>query len=287
MIQWIQSSLMPAVLQFVCHAIRIPSLVFQCYFINAINITGLRVHEFVPHPGYYQIYLSEIPVGPDTSEDDANWITLADNIPDTTEDQVTTGIQAFDVTLPNITCDHCTIQVKQWASDFDWYYYTCTDIKIVADDSNIDTDDTCVGDESEWGETCSWSEVESLVRIMILQSIILGTVGLICFLILFGVILYTSECFGCRKDKCGSYVKSKKSNSGDIEMDDRNGGTSNMDDDIEENVGCCFKINRNLKRFWLLYTITWIFIIVAFVVTSIIIVEMKNCNVASDYGNDV
>lgn len=247
----------------------------------------------MPHPGYYEIYLSEIPVGPDTSEDDANWITLADNIPDETEDQITTGIQAFDVTLPNITCDHCTIQIRQWASDFDWYYYTCTDIKIVADDTNIDNTDTCVGDESEWGETCTWSEAGSLVRIMILQSIILGTVGLVCFLILFGVILYTSECCGWRKDKCGSYVRNKKNNddtngdSGDIEMDDRNGNTSTIDNGNEENVGCCFKVKRNLKTFWLLYTITWIFIVVAFVVTAIIIVEMKNCNVASDYGNDV
>eukprot|EP00486_Rosalina_sp_Unknown_P007416 CAMPEP_0201575770 /NCGR_PEP_ID=MMETSP0190_2-20130828/21183_1 /ASSEMBLY_ACC=CAM_ASM_000263 /TAXON_ID=37353 /ORGANISM="Rosalina sp." /LENGTH=178 /DNA_ID=CAMNT_0048005815 /DNA_START=73 /DNA_END=606 /DNA_ORIENTATION=- len=111
----------------------------------------LRVHEFVPHPGYFEIYLSEMAVGPDTNDNDANWITLADNIPDVTEDEITTGIQAFDVTLPpNITCDHCTIQVKQWASDFEWYYYTCTDIQIVADDVSIDNIDTCVGNDSEW-----------------------------------------------------------------------------------------------------------------------------------------
>ena len=249
----------------------------------------------MPHPGYYEIYLSEMAVGPDTSDIDANWITLADNIPDVTEDQITTGIQAFDVTLPNITCDHCTIQVKQWASDFNWYYYTCTDIRIVSDNDDVNNTHTCVGSDSEWGKTCEWSEAGSLMRIMVLQSIILGTVGLVCFLVLVGTIFYTSECCGCCRDKCGSYIKNKKrhspfygqdtNNSGDVEMDDRN--TTSIADNNEENVGCCFKIKLNFKTFWLLYTITWTVIIVAFVVTAVIIVEMKNCNISSDYGNDV
>lgn len=262
----------------------------------------LRVHEFVPHPGYFEIYLSDIAVGRDTSDDEANWIILDDFIQDPTEDSITTGIQAFNIDLPNITCNHCTLRVKQWASDLDWYYTTCTDIKIIDNDDdnmmNNNNNDTCVGINSEWGETCEWSEAGSLLRIMILQSIILGTTGLVAFLILVLMISYTSECFGFCNNKCGSYIRNKKNNSslyqtgrnnGDIEMDDKtsvNDTTATANHD-SINDGCWFKIKRNVKTFWLLYTFTWIFIIVAFVVVAVIIVEMKNCNISSDYGEDV
>ena len=68
---------------------------------------GLRVHEFVPHPGYFGIYLSQMAVGRDTSDEEAAWITLNDYIEDETDDSATTGIQAFAVDLPgNISCDH-------------------------------------------------------------------------------------------------------------------------------------------------------------------------------------
>ena len=41
--------------------------------LSCIIITSSKIST-VPHPGYFEIYLSEMVVGRDTSDDDANWI---------------------------------------------------------------------------------------------------------------------------------------------------------------------------------------------------------------------
>ena len=68
----------------------------------------------------------------------SNSFVLAEGIDDMNPDDET-GYQRFLVDLPaNVTCDSCTIQVKQWVYDLSWYYYACVDVEIVDNSDNND-----------------------------------------------------------------------------------------------------------------------------------------------------
>ncbi|HET7542865.1 MAG TPA: SCE4755 family polysaccharide monooxygenase-like protein [Polyangiaceae bacterium] len=125
----------------------------------------LKVNETVFHPGFYRVALSiksrtELP--PDNVVKDANGMVLlptnktamsatadyettpvfpvlADNLwPHTTSTAMFSG----EVTLPNVNCDKCTLQViefmAQHPSNGDkagFFYHHCADLKITADTS--------------------------------------------------------------------------------------------------------------------------------------------------------
>jgi len=120
--------------------------------------------EFVPHPGHYRISFDDD--GQDDFVDPADYddfytndTVLLDNIPDNEG----TGTYMQEVTLPDIPCVNCTIQVVQMMTDKPPYgdgndlYYQCIDIVLTGDDPTTDTDDPTTDDPT----TGSDSETDS------------------------------------------------------------------------------------------------------------------------------
>jgi hypothetical protein len=114
----------------------------------------IRLLEFIPHPGHYRIALSvnsrtEIPKDADAVVNNGQSVSapidgspkipvLMDGVfvhtttPRNTEWKI-------DVTLPNLTCDKCTLQVTQFMAQHGlnpgggFYYHHCADLQITAD----------------------------------------------------------------------------------------------------------------------------------------------------------
>jgi hypothetical protein len=114
----------------------------------------IRLIEFIPHPGHYRIALSvnsraEIPKDADAVVKDGQSVSapidsnpkipvLMDGVfvhtttPRNTEWKV-------DVTLPNLTCEKCTLQVTEFMAQHGanpgggFYYHHCADLQITAD----------------------------------------------------------------------------------------------------------------------------------------------------------
>jgi len=114
----------------------------------------IRLIEFIPHPGHYRIALSvnsraEIPKDAEALVKDGQSVSapidsnpkipvLMDGVfvhtttPRNTEWKV-------DVTLPNLTCEKCTLQVTQFMAQHGlnpgggFYYHHCADLQITAD----------------------------------------------------------------------------------------------------------------------------------------------------------
>ncbi|HKO46239.1 MAG TPA: SCE4755 family polysaccharide monooxygenase-like protein [Polyangiaceae bacterium] len=118
----------------------------------------LKVNETVSHPGFYRVALSiksrsELPAdnvvkdasgkilppaGPGnsaTAEYQTNPVfpVLADNLFPHTSGSMFQG----EITLPNVNCDKCTLQVIEFMAQHgpDYFYRHCADLKITADTS--------------------------------------------------------------------------------------------------------------------------------------------------------
>jgi hypothetical protein len=111
--------------------------------------------EFVPHPGHYRIAFDED--GDDFPEpaayDDffpateAGTTILHDNLFSHTDADIDAGfdpIFSFDVTLPDVECDNCTLQLIQMMTDKPPYtvggndiYYNCLDVVLTRDQTKI------------------------------------------------------------------------------------------------------------------------------------------------------
>src|SRR6185369_4125838 len=124
----------------------------------------LQVNETVYHPGFYRVALSiksrsELPpdnvvkdasgkvLAPDSTGTSASaeyqttpvFPVLADNLwPHTTSTKTFTG----EITLPNVNCDKCTLQVIEFMAQHasngpkaGYFYHHCADLKITADSS--------------------------------------------------------------------------------------------------------------------------------------------------------
>lgn len=123
----------------------------------------LKVNEFVSHPGFYRVALSlksrgELP--PDNVVKDSNGMVLA---PDSKGTSATADYQtnpvfpvladnlfphtsgamfSGEITLPNVNCDKCTLQVIEFMANHGsngpkegFFYHHCADLKITADSS--------------------------------------------------------------------------------------------------------------------------------------------------------
>ncbi len=114
----------------------------------------VRLLEFIPHPGHYRIALAvnsqaEIPADADAVVKDGKSVSapidgnpkipvLADGVfvhastPRNTEWKT-------DVTLPNLNCGKCTLQVTEFMAEHGpnpgggYYYHHCADLQITAD----------------------------------------------------------------------------------------------------------------------------------------------------------
>src|SRR4051794_35835898 len=123
----------------------------------------LKINEFVSHPGFYRVALSiksrsELPVDnvvkdasgmillptskgtSATAEYQTNPVfpVLADNLFPHTSGSMFSG----DITLPNVNCDKCTLQVIEFMASHGsngdkagFFYHHCADLKITADTS--------------------------------------------------------------------------------------------------------------------------------------------------------
>ncbi len=114
--------------------------------------------EFVDHPGHYRIAFD--PDGQDDFEDPADFDdvsggpgVLIDGIPD----RAGGGAYSQEVTLPDVACDRCTLQVIQMMTDKPPYgdgndlYYQCIDLVL---DPMAETDATTGPIGSEDGCDC-------------------------------------------------------------------------------------------------------------------------------------
>jgi MYXO-CTERM domain-containing protein len=140
-----------------------------CGGIGALNKRGKKITTFKPgqtitvkwketveHPGHFRISFDENGqskfVDPKSFTDlNTSPSVMVDNIKDKTADGAT---YSQDITLPNIECDNCTLQVIQVMTDKEPYgdgddlYYQCADITL----SNA-----AVGEEPDAGDTSSSS----------------------------------------------------------------------------------------------------------------------------------
>jgi hypothetical protein len=104
---------------------------------------GTNVTTFAPgeHPGHYRVAFD--PDGDDDfpipqRPDDAYATTLVDQITDKTG-----GHYTQSVTLPDVTCDNCTLQVIQIMTTsvpYDSFYFQCADIALVGETGGGDDD---------------------------------------------------------------------------------------------------------------------------------------------------
>jgi hypothetical protein len=83
--------------------------------------------------------------------------------------------------------EKCTIQVKQWAEDFDWYYYACVDVEIV-----LELDGTADIDKGLPPDQCVWEPADSRTRANIRRSILIFSV------VLFDVVLFLVWIYRCQ-----------------------------------------------------------------------------------------
>jgi hypothetical protein len=114
----------------------------------------IRLQEFVPHPGHYRIALSvnsrtELPKDPEVVTKDGRSVSAAIDsnfkIPvlmdgafvHTTTPRDT--VWKMDVTLPNLNCEKCTLQVIEFMAEHGfnqgggYFYHHCADLQIAAD----------------------------------------------------------------------------------------------------------------------------------------------------------
>lgn len=124
----------------------------------------IKVQETVFHPGHYRVALAvnsraELPPDPTTNTRDTERGPWSVTAPIQNPSQIPvladglfahTSKQAdpweTDVQVPNINCDHCTLQITEFMAehalnkDGGYYYHHCADLKITADPSKpIDT----------------------------------------------------------------------------------------------------------------------------------------------------
>jgi MYXO-CTERM domain-containing protein len=133
----------------------------------------LKINEFVSHPGFYRVALSiksrsELP--PDNVVKDKNGMVLAPNstgtsatadyqtnpvfpvLADNLFPHTTGAMFSSDITLPNVNCDKCTLQVIEFMANHGsngpkegFFYHHCADLKITADPSKPIFDPTAAG----------------------------------------------------------------------------------------------------------------------------------------------
>jgi hypothetical protein len=88
-------------------------------------------NETVNHPGHFRIAFSEkgqVFPAPTLDPMPVSAQILADDIPDNKSG----GAFSHTVTLPNVSCDTCTLQLIQVMSDSGTYYYQCADLILKA-----------------------------------------------------------------------------------------------------------------------------------------------------------
>src|SRR6476660_5387319 len=121
----------------------------------------VKVQETVFHPGHYRIALAvnsraELPPDPEvtTRDTDRGPVSVSAKIQNPAQPPVIVdGLWAHtdrgaiaqpfetDITLPNITCEKCTLQIVQFMAehgrnaDGDFTYHHCADLNITADPS--------------------------------------------------------------------------------------------------------------------------------------------------------
>lgn len=120
-----------------------------------------KVQETVFHPGHYRIALAvnsrnELPADPKATTRDSergDWSVSAEIMNPVAPPVIVDGLWAHtdraaiaqpwetDITVPNINCDKCTLQIIQFMAehgrnrDGDFSYHHCADVKITADPS--------------------------------------------------------------------------------------------------------------------------------------------------------
>lgn len=123
------------------------------------SMLHIKLQETVFHPGHYRVALAvnsraELPPDPEVATRDSEkgaWSVsspiqdppkipvLADGLFQHTTRQ--TGPFEADVKLPNINCEHCTLQIIQFMAehglnkDGGYFYHHCADLQITADPS--------------------------------------------------------------------------------------------------------------------------------------------------------
>lgn len=114
----------------------------------------VRWRETINHPGHYRISFDDD--GQDFVEPASftdfytDGSVLHDDIADKSGGEYT-----FEMTVPNVSCTNCTLQVVQVMTDKAPYgdgndlYYQCADIEIVQDSADMGTDDMGVLDMGE------------------------------------------------------------------------------------------------------------------------------------------
>lgn len=90
--------------------------------------------ETINHPGHFRIAFSEkgqsFPAATVEPGEEGGQI-LAEDIPD--DSSKSGGKFSYEITLPNVTCDDCTLQLIQVMTDSGDFYYQCADLVLEGD----------------------------------------------------------------------------------------------------------------------------------------------------------
>jgi hypothetical protein len=117
---------------------------------------AIDLNEFVFHPGHYRFALSvnsraELPPDPDVVQD-GNGLSVSTSIQNPVRipvladgvfqhDVMPTADWRITLTLPNLNCDKCTLQIIEFMAEHGsnvgggFFYHHCSDLRIVADAS--------------------------------------------------------------------------------------------------------------------------------------------------------
>ena len=97
----------------------LPRLAISKYFQSGSTIT-VQWEEVIDHPGRFEIYFSPA--------NDVNFVLLK-----TVIDVQNGGLNSVNITLPNVTCTACTLQLIQVMTEDPanpTLYYSCADIQM-------------------------------------------------------------------------------------------------------------------------------------------------------------
>jgi hypothetical protein len=107
----------------------------------------LSWHEFIDHPGHYRVAFDDS--GDDSFADPASADDLYNNatvVLDGIADETDVHDYEVELTLPEVECETCTIQILQVMTDKPPFgdgndmYYHCIDVRLVADGGDGDGD---------------------------------------------------------------------------------------------------------------------------------------------------
>ena len=159
-----------------------------------------RVYEYVPHTGtVMKVDLSLYPEGPLGEPENFNVHLSGGFSRGSDESKVQAGTHGILITVPNVTCDRCTLRAEQHATDLEVYYWTCADVRIVPASTAHPLGSSDCRTHVAAGTCEEWVPVDEIPSMKVVRGIIAKVAGGLWILVLICVARANGLCCLCGK----------------------------------------------------------------------------------------